>query len=211
MRILSIGPQASRSEGRSTTERSLDGSRSNGLAEGPKWAKGGACAVLTRVLAALGVGVWCIFILLFSVVFVIDRGLADVGIVWVAVLGIGVAAPVLLLRQINRAIAAHEESRRSDPERGRGEGAPWRPGGTRANSPPPRPRCEPRSLWTKRRRCWIPGPQRTSGTANGERRHAYALIEHDRPEFAGRGLHIPVGSSRAAPGRHGGMTLSKIR
>jgi ATP/maltotriose-dependent transcriptional regulator MalT len=72
--------------------------------------------VLTRVLAALGVGVWCMFILLVSVVFVIDRGLADVGIVWVAVLGIGVAAPVLLLRQINRAIVAHEESRRSIPD-----------------------------------------------------------------------------------------------
>jgi ATP/maltotriose-dependent transcriptional regulator MalT len=72
--------------------------------------------VLTRVLAALGVAVWCMFILLVSVVFVIDRGLADVGIVWVAVLGIGVAAPVLLLRQINRAIAAHEESHRSVPD-----------------------------------------------------------------------------------------------
>ena len=72
--------------------------------------------MLTRVLAVLSVGVWCSFILLVSVVFVIDRGLADVGIVWVAVLGIGVAAPVLLLRQINRAIAAHEESRRSIPD-----------------------------------------------------------------------------------------------
>jgi ATP/maltotriose-dependent transcriptional regulator MalT len=71
--------------------------------------------VLTRILAAIGVGVWCIFILLVSVVFVIDRGLADVGIVWLAILGIGVAAPVLLMRQINRAIAAHEESRRSVP------------------------------------------------------------------------------------------------
>lgn len=71
--------------------------------------------MLIRTLAALGVGVWCIFILLVSVVFVIDRGLADVGIVWVAVLGIGVAAPVLLMRQINRAIAAHEESRRYVP------------------------------------------------------------------------------------------------
>jgi ATP/maltotriose-dependent transcriptional regulator MalT len=71
--------------------------------------------VLTRTLAALGVGVWCIFILLVSVVFVLDRGLADVGIIWVAMLGIGVVAPVLLLRQINRAIAAHEESRRSVP------------------------------------------------------------------------------------------------
>jgi ATP/maltotriose-dependent transcriptional regulator MalT len=72
--------------------------------------------VLTRVLAALGVGVWCSFILLVSVVFVIDRGLADVGIVWVAVLGIGVAAPLLLLRQINRSIAVYEESRRSVPD-----------------------------------------------------------------------------------------------
>jgi ATP/maltotriose-dependent transcriptional regulator MalT len=72
--------------------------------------------MLTRILAVLGVGIWCLFILLVSVVFVIDRGLADVGIVWVAILGIGVAAPVLLLRQINRAIAAHEESRRSIPD-----------------------------------------------------------------------------------------------
>jgi DNA-binding CsgD family transcriptional regulator len=71
--------------------------------------------VLSRILAALGVGVWCIFILLVSVVFVIDRGLADVGIVWVAILGIGVVAPLLLMRQINRAIAAHEEARRSFP------------------------------------------------------------------------------------------------
>ncbi len=71
--------------------------------------------MLTRILAAIGVGVWCIFILLVSVVFVIDRGLADVSIVWVAVLGIGVVAPVLLMRQINRAIAAHEESRRTVP------------------------------------------------------------------------------------------------
>ena len=69
--------------------------------------------MLTRVLAVLGVAVWCLFILLVSVVFVIDRGLADVGIVWVAVFGIGVVAPVLLLRQINRVIATHEESRRT--------------------------------------------------------------------------------------------------
>jgi len=71
--------------------------------------------VLTRILAAIGVGGWCIFILLVSVVFVIDRGLADVGIVWLAILGIGVVAPLLLMRQINRAIAAHEENRRSVP------------------------------------------------------------------------------------------------
>jgi DNA-binding NarL/FixJ family response regulator len=68
--------------------------------------------MLTRILAVLGVGVWCLFILLVCVVFVIDRGLADVGIVWLAIFGIGVVAPVLLLSQINRALAAHEESRR---------------------------------------------------------------------------------------------------
>src|SRR5215204_6358924 len=69
--------------------------------------------MLTRILAVLGVGVWCLIILLVSVVFVIDRGLADVGIVWLAVFGIGVVGPVLLLRQLNQAITAHEESRRS--------------------------------------------------------------------------------------------------
>jgi DNA-binding CsgD family transcriptional regulator len=68
---------------------------------------------LTRILAVLGVGVWCLFILLVSVAFVIDRGLADVGIVWLAVFGIGVVAPVLLLRQVNRAIVTHEASRRA--------------------------------------------------------------------------------------------------
>jgi ATP/maltotriose-dependent transcriptional regulator MalT len=71
--------------------------------------------LLIRILAAIGVGVWCLLILFLSVAFVIDRGLADVAIVWVAVLGIGVAAPVLLMRQINRAIATHEESRHTFP------------------------------------------------------------------------------------------------
>ncbi len=74
--------------------------------------------MLIRVIAALGVAVWCVFILLVSVALVIDRGLADVGIVWVAVFGIGVVAPVLLMRQINRAIATHEESRRTMPGAG---------------------------------------------------------------------------------------------
>jgi ATP/maltotriose-dependent transcriptional regulator MalT len=71
--------------------------------------------LLSRVLAALGVGVWCLLLFLAAVGFIIDRGLADVGIVWVAFLGIGVVAPVLLMRQINRAIATHEESRRAVP------------------------------------------------------------------------------------------------
>jgi DNA-binding CsgD family transcriptional regulator len=59
----------------------------------------------------LGVGVWCFFILIVSVAFVIDRGLANVGIVWLAIFGLGVVAPVLLLGQINRVIATHETSR----------------------------------------------------------------------------------------------------
>jgi ATP/maltotriose-dependent transcriptional regulator MalT len=71
--------------------------------------------LLSRVLAALGVGVWCLLLFLAAVAFIIDRGLADVGIVWVAFLGIGVVAPVLLMRQMNRAIATHEESRRAVP------------------------------------------------------------------------------------------------
>jgi len=71
--------------------------------------------VMARVLAVLGVGVWCLFLLFVSLGMIIDRGLADVGIAWVGVLGIGVAAPVLLLWQINRAIAAHEASRRAAP------------------------------------------------------------------------------------------------
>jgi ATP/maltotriose-dependent transcriptional regulator MalT len=72
--------------------------------------------MLTRILAVLGVGVWCLFILFVSVAFVIDRGLADVGVVWLAVFGIGIVAPVLLLWQINRAIEAHEASRRTTPD-----------------------------------------------------------------------------------------------
>ena len=71
--------------------------------------------MMARALAVLGVGVWCLFLLFVSLGMIIDRGLADVGIVWVGVLGIGVAAPVLLLWQINRAIAAHEASRRTVP------------------------------------------------------------------------------------------------
>jgi len=70
---------------------------------------------MARVLAVLGVGVWCFFLLFASLAMIIDRGLADVGIVWVGVLGIGVVAPVLLLWQVNRAIAAHEASRRAVP------------------------------------------------------------------------------------------------
>jgi ATP/maltotriose-dependent transcriptional regulator MalT len=71
--------------------------------------------VLSRALAALGVGVWCFFVLFASVGFVIDRGLANSPWAWLGVLGIGVVAPVVLLRQINRAIATHEQYRRVVP------------------------------------------------------------------------------------------------
>jgi ATP/maltotriose-dependent transcriptional regulator MalT len=78
-------------------------------------------AVLMRILAVLGVAVWCVFVLFVSLAFVIDRGLADVGIVWMAVLGIGVGAPALLLWQANRVIRSHEESRRAAPSAREGE------------------------------------------------------------------------------------------
>jgi DNA-binding CsgD family transcriptional regulator len=86
-----------------------------GLIEKVRKGRRGACILLSRVLAALGVGAWCLFVFLAAVAFIIDRGLADVGIVWIAFLGIGVVAPVLLMRQINHAISAHEESRRAVP------------------------------------------------------------------------------------------------
>lgn len=62
-----------------------------------------------RFLAALGVGVWCFFILFASLGMVADRGLAGSPWVWMGVLGIGVAAPVILLMQVNRAIASYED------------------------------------------------------------------------------------------------------
>jgi DNA-binding CsgD family transcriptional regulator len=72
--------------------------------------------VWARFLAVVGVGVWSLFLLFASLGMIVDRGLADVGIAWVGVLGIGVGAPVLLLWQINRAIAAHEASRGAVPD-----------------------------------------------------------------------------------------------
>ena len=71
--------------------------------------------MLSRFLAALGVGVWCFFVLFATVGFVIDRGLADSPWAWLGVLGVGVVAPFLFLTQINRAIATHEQSRRAVP------------------------------------------------------------------------------------------------
>ena len=56
------------------------------------------------------------FVLFVALAMIVDRGLADVGIAWVGVLGIGVGAPVLLLWQVNRIIATHEASRRTVPD-----------------------------------------------------------------------------------------------
>lgn len=71
--------------------------------------------MLIRALAALGVSVWCLLVLLASVGFVIDKGLANSPWAWLAVLGIGVVAPVVFMRQVNRAIATYEGSRRAEP------------------------------------------------------------------------------------------------
>jgi len=71
--------------------------------------------VLSRTLAALGIGLWTFFVLFASLAMVIDRGLANSPWAWLGVLGIGVVAPLLLLRQVNRAISAHERNRRATP------------------------------------------------------------------------------------------------
>jgi ATP/maltotriose-dependent transcriptional regulator MalT len=78
--------------------------------------------MLSRALAALGVGVWCFFVLFAAVGFVIDRGLADSPWAWLGVLGIGVVAPAVFLTQINRAIALHEERKQAIPSAGDKEG-----------------------------------------------------------------------------------------
>lgn len=77
--------------------------------------------MVARVLAALGVGIWCFFVLFAALGMIVDRGLADVGIAWAGLFGIGVVAPVLLLWQVNRAIAAHEAARRVAPDPGERE------------------------------------------------------------------------------------------
>ena len=78
--------------------------------------------MLSRVLAALGVGLWCLLVLFASVGFVIDRGLADSPWAWLGVLGIGVVAPIAFMWQINRAIALHEERKQAIPSAGDKEG-----------------------------------------------------------------------------------------
>ena len=72
------------------------------------WEKIRGRAVWARVLAVLGVAVWCFFLLFASLGMIVDRGLADVGIAWFGMFGLGVVAPVLLLWQLNRTLAALE-------------------------------------------------------------------------------------------------------
>jgi ATP/maltotriose-dependent transcriptional regulator MalT len=68
--------------------------------------------MLSRALAALGVGLWCFLVLPPAMV------LADSPGDWLIALGLGVVAPVLLLWQVNRSIAHHEQSRRASPDFG---------------------------------------------------------------------------------------------
>lgn len=70
---------------------------------------------MSRILAALGIGAWCFFVLFASLAFVIDRGLADSPWAWLGILSIGVVAPVVLLTQVNRAISLHEDRKRTMP------------------------------------------------------------------------------------------------
>ena len=162
--------------------------------------------MLSRVLAALGVGVWCMFVLFAAVAFVIDRGLADVGIVWVAVLGIGVVAPVLLLRQINRAIALHEERKQAIPSAGDKEGELLRALEVRGEITPAT--AAMRTSLTVEEATRMLGGLATKGhlkVLNRDGILAYALFERDRQEAPSSGVSSSAiltanGSSSATPG-----------
>jgi ATP/maltotriose-dependent transcriptional regulator MalT len=65
--------------------------------------------LLSRVLAALGVGAWSFLVLSAAMAMAASPGS------WLIAIGIGVVAPVLLMWQINRAIATHEQTRRAVP------------------------------------------------------------------------------------------------
>jgi ATP/maltotriose-dependent transcriptional regulator MalT len=74
--------------------------------------------MLSRALAALGVGLWGLLVLPPAM------RLADSPGAWLIAIGLGVVAPVLLLWQLNRAIAHHEQAARPlqpDAERKEGE------------------------------------------------------------------------------------------
>ena len=68
--------------------------------------------MVSRALTALGVGLWCFLVLPPAM------RLADSPGDWLIALGLGVVAPVLLLWELNRAIAHHEQTRRARPDVG---------------------------------------------------------------------------------------------
>jgi ATP/maltotriose-dependent transcriptional regulator MalT len=63
--------------------------------------------MLSRAIAALGVIVWSLLVL--PPALLLADSLGD----WLVALGLGAVAPALLLWQLNRAIARHEQSRRT--------------------------------------------------------------------------------------------------
>ena len=65
--------------------------------------------MLSRALAVLGVAVWSFLVLPPAL------RLADSPGDWLIALGLGLVAPVLILWQLNRAVAHHEQTRRSRP------------------------------------------------------------------------------------------------
>jgi DNA-binding CsgD family transcriptional regulator len=86
--------------------------------------------MLSRALAALGVGVWCLLVLPAAL------AVADPSVGWLVVLAIGVVAPAVFLWQINRAIALYEQSKRARSDVRVADATPHAPLGS--PSPPDR-------------------------------------------------------------------------
>ncbi len=72
--------------------------------------------MLSRVLAALGVGVWSFLVLSTAMALATSPGS------WLIAIGVGVVAPIVLMTQINRAIFLYEDRRRAVPNSGDREG-----------------------------------------------------------------------------------------
>lgn len=66
----------------------------------------------TRGIAALVIGIWCFFVLSAALALAVNPGS------WVIAIGIGVVAPIVLMTQVNRAIALYEERKKSLPDAG---------------------------------------------------------------------------------------------
>ena len=160
--------------------------------------------MLSRVLAALGVGAWCLFVLFAAVAFVIDRGLANSPWTWLAVLGIGVVAPVAFMWQINRAIAAHEQSRRAVPGTREKEKELLVALGERGELTPVTAAMRT-SLTVEEAAKMLEGLT-TKGhlkVLNQDGVLAYTLLEKDRPEAQGPSLRASSPASLTANGSSG--------